>query len=94
MKWGGGNAEFQLLATLDLKDTGTVGVRPSHGGFGLNAPAIIVPGAPERSMAYHRMTMLGLGRMPHIASSMVDAEAVKLVHDWLQQLPAEKSASK
>src|SRR5262249_11732521 len=32
-KWGGGNAEFQLLATLELGDTGTVGVRPAHGTF-------------------------------------------------------------
>ena len=29
-KWGGGNAEFQLLATLDLSETGTAGVRPAQ----------------------------------------------------------------
>jgi hypothetical protein len=82
MKWGGGNAEFQLLATLDLKDTGTVGVRPAHGTFGLTDPRVIAPGEPGRSMVLHRMKLLGLGRMPHVASSVVDGRAVQLVHDW------------
>jgi mono/diheme cytochrome c family protein len=93
MKWGGGNAEFQLLATLDLADTGTVGVRPSHGNFELDRPAVLLPGDPERSMVYHRMTKLGLGRMPHVASTVIDTEAVQLIHDWLKSFPAEKKTA-
>src|SRR5207244_8672367 len=31
MKWGGGNAEFQLLATLPLKDTAALNTRPGQG---------------------------------------------------------------
>lgn len=89
MKWGGGNAEFQLLATLPLNDTGTLGVRPAHGDFGLKDPRVLVPGEPERSMVLHRMKLLGLGRMPHVASSVVDDRAVQLIHDWIQQLPRE-----
>lgn len=96
MKWGGGNADFQLLADLPLADTGTVGVPPGQGTFGLDHPAIIVPGHPERSMIHYRMKLLGLGRMPHIASKIVDEPAVKLIHDWIQQLPpqSEKPAEK
>src|SRR5207249_4199154 len=56
MKWGGGNADFQLLATLDLKDLGVVHTRPGQGSFELREPCILVPGEPERSMIYHRMT--------------------------------------
>jgi uncharacterized repeat protein (TIGR03806 family) len=87
MKWGGGNADFQLLATLDLKDTGTLGTRPAHGDFELKDPRVIAPGEPERSMVLHRMKRLGLGRMPHIASSVVDDKAVRLIDDWIGQLP-------
>jgi hypothetical protein len=87
MKWGGGNAEFQLLATLPLEDTGTVGVRLTHGAFALTDPRVLVPGEPERSMVLHRMKLLGLGRMPHVASSVVDDKAVRLIHDWIKQLP-------
>src|SRR5262249_30069096 len=36
MKWGGGNAEFNLLATLDLEDTGLLTMRPTHGAFKLD----------------------------------------------------------
>jgi uncharacterized repeat protein (TIGR03806 family) len=86
-KWGGGNAEFQLLANLPLKDTGTIDTRPGQGTFDLKDPRVLVSGDPERSLILYRMTRLGLGRMPHIASNVVDEAAVKLIHDWIQQLP-------
>jgi len=33
------------------------------------------------------MKTLGLGRMPHIASNRIDAEAVELVEAWVKGLP-------
>ena len=32
------------------------------------------------------MTRLGLGRMPHIASNVVDEPAVKLVEKWIAEM--------
>ena len=61
MKWGGGNAEFQLLATLPLKDTGTLNTRPGQGTFDLDDPRILVPGDPERSLVPYRMKKIGPG---------------------------------
>jgi uncharacterized repeat protein (TIGR03806 family) len=90
MKWGGGNAEFQLLATMPLNELGVLGVRPGQGDFGLANPHVLVPGDPDRSMVYHRMTKLGLGRMPHIASTVIDEPAVKLIHDWIKSLKDQK----
>jgi hypothetical protein len=29
----------------------------------------------------------GLGRMPHVGSNVVDEKAVKLVEEWIKQLP-------
>lgn len=85
-KWGGGNAEFQLMSTLDLKDTGTINVRPGQGAFGLNDPKLLTPGNPERSMIYHRMSHLGLGHMPHVASTVLHEEAVKLIREWIAEM--------
>jgi uncharacterized repeat protein (TIGR03806 family) len=85
-KWGGGNAEFQLLAYLDLKDTGTVNTRPGQGTFGLADPRVLVPGAPDRSLVLYRMKLLGLGRMPHVASSVVDEKGARLVEEWVRNL--------
>jgi uncharacterized repeat protein (TIGR03806 family) len=89
MKWGGGNAEFQLLTTLPLKETGTLSMKVVHGDFGIKDPRLIAPGEPERSVALRRMQIIGLGRMPHVASNVVDEKAVKLIRDWIQSLPRE-----
>jgi uncharacterized repeat protein (TIGR03806 family) len=89
MKWGGGNAEFLLLATLDLKDTGTINTKPGQGTFDLRDPRILLPGDPDRSLVAYRMAKLGLGRMPHVASSVVDEKAVRLIREWIKQLPGE-----
>jgi uncharacterized repeat protein (TIGR03806 family) len=89
MKWGGGNAEFKLLSTIPLKDMGIVNVSPAHGSFDLKDARLIVPGAPERSVIYHRMAMTGLGRMPHIGSRVVDEQAVGLMREWIKGLPTQ-----
>lgn len=87
MKWGGGNAEFKLQATLPLGDLGIVNVRPAHGDFGIKGARLIVPGHPEQSIIARRMAMTGLGRMPHIGSRVVDERAVRLVQEWIRALP-------
>lgn len=86
MKWGGGNAEFQLLVTLDVKETGTENVKPAHGTFGLKDPALLSPGHPEQSLIAHRMRLIGLGRMPHIGSNVVDTVGAKVIEDWIASL--------
>jgi uncharacterized repeat protein (TIGR03806 family) len=85
-KWGGGISDFQLLATLPLKETGTINTRPGQGTFDLKDPRILVPGKPERSLLLHRMGRLGLGRMPHIASNVVDQEGVRLIEQWIKEM--------
>jgi uncharacterized repeat protein (TIGR03806 family) len=86
-KWGGGNAEFLLLSTLPVSETGTVNTRPGQGAFGLkNDPRLLVPGDPDRSLIHYRMSLLGLGRMPHIASNVRDDESIQLIRNWIQQL--------
>jgi uncharacterized repeat protein (TIGR03806 family) len=86
MKWGGGNAEFKLLSTLPLKDMGVVNVAAAHGDFGLKGAKLVVPGHPEQSILLYRMQKVGLGRMPHIGSHVVDEKAVRLVEEWIKGL--------
>jgi uncharacterized repeat protein (TIGR03806 family) len=85
-KWGGGISDFQLLATLPLKETGTINTRPGQGTFELKDPRIVVPGEPERSLVLYRMGKLGLGRMPHIASNVVDEQGVALIREWIKEM--------
>jgi uncharacterized repeat protein (TIGR03806 family) len=87
VKWGGGNAEFKLVATLPLTELGIANMPPGHGGFGLANPRILAPGKPDESVLLHRMTLTGLGRMPHIGSRVPHDAAVELVREWIEQLP-------
>ncbi|WP_254511757.1 PQQ-dependent sugar dehydrogenase [Anatilimnocola floriformis] len=87
-KWGGGNAEFKLTSTLPLDQLGITGMKPGHGSFGIKDAALIAPGHPEQSVILHRMNLTALGRMPHIGSKTVHQSAVKLVEEWIKQLPA------
>lgn len=93
-KWGGGNAEFILLPSLPLSETGTLDVRAAHGQFDLKEPRLIVAGEPDRSIIAHRMQKTGLGRMPHVASSVVDEPAVKLIREWIRDLPKSGATTK
>jgi uncharacterized repeat protein (TIGR03806 family) len=86
-KWGGGNAEFQLLSTLDLSDMGIVGVRPGQGTFNIPHARILAPADPYRSVLFYRMAQIGPGRMPRIGSSVADERGLWLIHDWIRQLP-------
>ncbi len=86
MKWGGGNAEFKLLATLPLNELGVVNVKPAHGDFGLKGAKLLVPGHPEQSIILNRMERTGLGRMPHIGSHVPDEKAVRLIRDWIKDV--------
>jgi uncharacterized repeat protein (TIGR03806 family) len=82
-KWGGGNAEFDLQASIPLGATKAVNTPPGQGPLGLAGARILVPGDPQRSLVYHRMKLEGLGRMPHVASTVVDQEALTMLRAWI-----------
>lgn len=87
-KWGGGNARFQLLATLGLADTGALNVRPGQGTFGMARAKVLAAGDPDRSVALLRMSKLGSGRMPRVGSSVIDTRGTRLIRNWIDSIPA------
>ena len=84
---GGGSSYIYLQHDLSLRDTKAVGVRPTQGTFGIHDPELLAPGDPYRSVVYFRLAKTGPGHMPHLGASMIDERALKLVHDWIRQLP-------
>lgn len=44
-------------------------------------------------MILKRMQLTTLGRMPHIASKVVDDQGVNLIHDWIAELKTEPQLS-
>ena len=56
--------------------------------MGNPANRVVAPRAPEHSMLLQRMLTLDSGRrMPPLASSVVDTDAVNLVAQWINSLP-------
>jgi uncharacterized repeat protein (TIGR03806 family) len=83
---GGGNAQMELEITTDLGKARLVDVKPMHHTFGLPDARLVAPGHPERSVLLRRMSHRDAGRMPPLATSVVDRQAVQLMHDWIKQM--------
>jgi hypothetical protein len=87
---GGGNAQMELEFTTKLDKMRVVDVKPVHDTFGLSDARLIAPGHPERSVLLRRISHRDKGHMPPLATSIVDDEAVRVMHDWIKELkPSE-----
>jgi putative heme-binding domain-containing protein len=86
----GGTADIDLRRELTLEQTKALDTPPVQGTFAIPDARIIAAGDPFRSVLYYRMAKLGRGRMPHIGSAIVDEHGLRLIHDWIRQLPLRK----
>jgi putative heme-binding domain-containing protein len=86
----GGTAVIDFRQDRTLERTLALEARPSQGTFDIPGAQILAPGDPYKSILYYRMAKLGRGRMPHIGSELVDEHGVRLIHDWIAQLPPRK----
>jgi putative heme-binding domain-containing protein len=86
---GGGAGSFQLLMQLSDAGTGLLDEPARQGTLDLPDARLVVPGVPERSLLYVRMATFGRGRMPHLASELVDEEALGWIEGWIRGLAPE-----
>ncbi len=63
---------------------GAVNVLPSQGDFGIPDARLIFPGKPAQSIVSHRLRTLALGRMPPLATSVVDVQGAALIDQWIR----------
>ena len=87
--------EVDNSGSVDLRFTTPLGAtmgcdtRPSKGAQGFGPQVrILAPGNPDLSMLVLRMKILGAGRMPEVASLVVDQEGVALLSEWIRSLAA------
>jgi putative heme-binding domain-containing protein len=90
----GGTADIDFRREMTLEQTKALDVRPMQGAFDIADARILAPGDPYRSVLYYRMAKLGRGRMPHIGSEIVDERGLRLIYDWIRQLPGRTSVLK
>ena len=73
-----------ISATAPLSNTPVSATRvPAKGTQGVENATNLTPGHPELSTIWLRMATLGKGRMPPLASAVVDEDALALVGDWI-----------
>ena len=79
-------------STLDLRASQTIAemnacnVDPLQGDYGHAGAKLLLPGNAKDSMLVVRMHLLGDGRMPDVASSLVDQQGAHLVEQWIDAL--------
>ncbi|MDP6556228.1 MAG: PQQ-dependent sugar dehydrogenase [Pirellulaceae bacterium] len=89
----GGVATIVLSHDVSLDEAQLLDARPSQGTFGITDARIIAPADPFGSVLLYRVSKLGGGRMPRLGSHAVDDRGVRLLHDWIKQLPTTTSAT-
>ena len=80
---------------VPLQDTGLCNVMPSKGDQGVTGALLLTPEEPMSSVLWLRMdappgnTLMGdLGRMPAIASFVLDTQALDLMSAWIMSITA------
>jgi uncharacterized repeat protein (TIGR03806 family) len=81
---GGGNLDLRMSA--DLTTTGLCNQPPLSNNLGLINPVLLKPGDPDNSILVLRMESQGSVRMPPLASSEIDSQAVGVVRAWISGL--------
>jgi len=77
---------FDVRYGTSLAGTNLIDVSPQYGNLGLTNPARVRSGVKESSVLWERMRRLDSNRMPNLASSVVDAQAVDFIGQWIESL--------
>jgi glucose/arabinose dehydrogenase len=78
----GAPGEFDTRIFLPLSQANLVnGPLINDGGDPENR--VIKPGSPDHSMILTRISTLGAGRMPPVASNVPDQEGIELIREWI-----------
>lgn len=84
----GGVAATPIDLRYEASDTQIIDTNPQRGDLGLVNAKIISSGSKESSVLWERMNRRGHNQMPPLATSVIDATAVQVIGDWIDQLGA------
>lgn len=87
---GGGNASMDLRYQVALEQCGLINETPRHLNFEIPDAKLVSPGNPGESVLLRRVATRENGRMPPLATSLVDEAAVNMLKDWINTLSSRK----
>ncbi len=88
---GGGNSLMELGYRTALSKARVVNEPPVHEDLGVAGGFLVKPGEPDDSVLYRRINRRGEHQMPPVSTNAVDKDGVKLLNDWIRQLPRPAS---
>lgn len=82
--------DIDMRFTIPLKDTNLCNVAPNKGELGVVGAKRLFPATPSKSVMYLRMLAPDkkTGRMPQLATSVIDPVGTKLISDWITGITA------
>ena len=83
---GNGNSAMDLRYATAANMTGTCNASPNAGDLGIAGAKIVAPGDPAHSLLSVRPKTLGAGRMPPLASHVVDGSGTATIDAWITGL--------
>ena len=83
---GGGNALIDLRYQVAIENCNLLNESPKHLTFGIPGAQLIAPGKPEESILLRRVSTRENGKMPQLATALVDEEAVQMLEAWIKSL--------
>jgi hypothetical protein len=80
--------DIDMRFTVPFKDTSLCNVDPNKGDLGVVGAKRLVPTMPMKSVMYLRMLAPDKksGRMPQLATSVIDPLGTKLISDWITKI--------
>jgi len=84
---GGGNATVDYRFSASGEQRKLVNHRPTRGSFGIPDARLISAGDAAGSVILYRLSVMGLGHMPHLGSRIPDQRGIRLIQEWIEALP-------
>ena len=82
----GPGRSMDLRFSRSLAETGSCNAVPNAGDLGIVGARLVAPGNPAQSLVSHRMRRPGSGRMPNVATRLVDTQGADLVDGYIRSL--------
>jgi uncharacterized repeat protein (TIGR03806 family) len=83
---GSSDNSLDMRYHTPLAETKFLGTPPAKGDYGPEGSKIITPGDPDHSVLLTRMKTRSQGKMPNVATSRADDDAVETIHKWIESL--------
>ncbi len=83
---GGAGAFFDTRFDTPLKKQNILN-GPVANQLGIAGARVIIPGDTNKSVLFHRISLVGRNQMPPLAKNVVDTNAVAVIGKWISSLP-------